>query len=273
MNITYRYPELLNIGKQIKADSCVLDAELVILDKDSKPNFELLQQREQLERPLLIKARSKKFPATLFVFDILEKNGKSLIDLPLRRRKQELEETVENNPYITICPYTLNGKNLWEKVMEQGLEGVMAKELSSKYEQKRSWSWLKIKNLKSMDAVVLGFTPGKGKRANFFGALLLGAYREGKLCYIGKVGTGFNEEDMKRIKKLLKKTKESSLDEKEKAKIREKVKEFFWVKPEIVIEVQFLEITEENELRAPSFIKFRFDKPPSECILEENLEN
>ncbi|MEM4214924.1 MAG: non-homologous end-joining DNA ligase [Candidatus Pacearchaeota archaeon] len=267
-DITFRYPELLDIVNQIKANSCVLDAELVVLDKENKPNFNLLQQREQLDNKFMIDLRSKEIPATLFVFDILELENKPLIDKFLRERKLLLQKIIVENSLIAICPWTANGKALWEKVKEQGLEGIMAKEVNSKYEQKRSWAWLKIKNINTIDAAIIGFTPGEGIRASTFGSLVVAVYnpemQEWK-C-IGKLGTGFDQKMLKYLTKKMKKLKieNSVLSEEEQKKINENVT---WIKPELVVEVQYLELTKNNELRAPTFLRLRFDKKPEECVL------
>ncbi|MCS7134351.1 MAG: hypothetical protein NZ889_00630 [Candidatus Pacearchaeota archaeon] len=172
-NIISRYPELKNIHKNLMARKCVLDAELIILDKKGKPNFNFLQQREQLKNKTLIEIRSKELPATLFVFDILELNGVSLIKKTVKERKKILEGIIKNSPFIVLCPYAKDGKKLWRKIKKERLEGVIAKKINSTYEQKRSFSWLKIKNFKTTDAVVIGFTKGKSKRKDSFGSLLV----------------------------------------------------------------------------------------------------
>ncbi|MEM2932865.1 MAG: non-homologous end-joining DNA ligase [Candidatus Pacearchaeota archaeon] len=268
-DITYRYPELAEIGKNIRAKHCILDAELVVLDKSGKPNFNLLQQREQLDKRFLIELRSKKFPATLFVFDLLEVNGESYVNRRLYERKEKLKALIQDSPYIVLCPYTINGKELWKKVVEQGLEGVMAKRLDSIYEFKRSHEWLKIKNLNTIDAIIVGFT--LGSKVRNFGALILAAYKEGKLVYIGRVGTGFDKALLNQLYEMMKKlkTKNSVLDAKEQEKIyKEKPSsEVVWIKPSLIAEVKFLELTRADELRAPSFLRLRFDKKLEDCTL------
>lgn len=279
-DITYRYPELAKIGKNIKAGSCVLDAELVVLDKSGKPNFNLLQQREQLDKKLLIELRSKQFPATLFVFDLLEVEGESYVNKRLYERKEKLKALIRESPYLVLCPYTTKGKELWKKVVEQGLEGVMAKRLDSIYEFKRSRNWLKIKNLNTIDAIIIGFTRGKKARASSFGALLLAAYakaskaKKPKLVYIGRVGTGFDESMLKQLLEMMKvlKTKRPVLSKDELRKVYRKVakkatEEISWVKPKLIAEIKFLELTKDNELRAPSFLRLRFDKRLEECVI------
>lgn len=144
-DIIYRYPELLDIPLNIRAKQCVLDAELVVLDKEGKPDFNLLQKREQVNNKKVIDAGSKEIPATLFVFDILEKDGQNIIEMRLKDRREELGKIIADSAIIRLSPSNLNGKALLKQVQEQGMEGIMAKDLSSKYEQgKRSWQWLKI---------------------------------------------------------------------------------------------------------------------------------
>lgn len=269
-NIAYRYPELLDIGQSIKAKSCVLDSELVVLNQKGNPDFNLLQQREQLDNKLLIQLRSRKWPATLFVFDVLELEGKSLIDKSLRERKRILQKLIDKSPFIVLCPWTTNGKALWQQVQQQGLEGVIAKEINSRYEQgKRSEAWLKIKNLNTIDAVVVGFTKGEATRASTFGALVLATYDPTKqqFIYVGRVGTGFNQTMLKQLTERMKKlkTKKSVLPEEEQKKVRKAIN---WTKPEVVVEVKYLKLTKGRELRAPSFLRLRFDKKPKECVLE-----
>ncbi|MEM2462979.1 MAG: non-homologous end-joining DNA ligase [Candidatus Pacearchaeota archaeon] len=267
-DITYRYPELLEIAKSIEARSCVLDAELVVLNEKGFPDFNLLQQREQLENKAFILLRSKELPATLFVFDILELDGKTLVNLKLLERKKILQKVIAKSPFIVSCPWTRNGELLWKQVMKQGLEGVMAKKIDSCYEQKRSEAWLKIKRFNTADAVVVGFTKGEGFRAKTFGALLLAFYDNNskKFVYAGKVGTGFDQASLEKLSKLMKKLK---TDKFRGLVIEEKIEDkVVWLKPELVVEVKFLELTKKHELRAPSFVRIRFDKEPKECVFE-----
>lgn len=265
-DITYRYPELLCIWKNIKAKECVLDAELVVLNKKGLPDFNLLQQREQLENKTFIELRSKQLPATLFVFDVLELEGKSLLEKPLQERKKVLQNLITASPFIVLCPWTKNGKILWQQALKMGLEGVMAKKIGSCYEQKRSEAWLKIKKFNTIDTIIVGFLPGKGTRKNTFSALLLAVYHKDrkKFIYVGKVGTGFDQTTLEKLTKLMKKLK----TDKPILENQYKYKNVTWIKPELVAEIKFLELTKNKELRAPSFLRLRFDKKPQECSLE-----
>lgn len=266
-NVTRRYPEL-NIKDNIKSKTCVLDAELVILN-NGKPDFNLLQTREQLDKPFTIKLRSEQFPATLFVFDILEKDGKDLTSLPLIKRKKILRKTIIDSPFIVFCPYTKNGLELWHKVKQLGMEGVMAKRVNSLYEGTRSKSWLKIKNLNTVDAIIIGFTKGKGLRSKVFGSLVLASYINNKLTYIGRVGTGFDTQMINKLSKMLKKlkTEKCPLGKKELESHNVNVNDIVWVKPKLIAEVKYLKLTKQHELRAPSFLRLRFDKKLKDCVI------
>lgn len=265
-DISYRYPELRGIVKNIKANSCILDAELVVLNKEGKPDFNLLQQREQLDNKVLIELKSAEWPATLFVFDVLQTDKHSTTSLPLKARKELLNKIVEDSEFITKCPYTFDGKKLWEKVREQGLEGVMAKKIDSVYEGKRSKNWLKIKNLNTVDAIVVGLTRGRGARKKL-GALVLACYDEGKLTYVGKVGTGFDESTIDFLLSQLQKITTKKPAIKDVSKIKEIEEDVVWVKPMLIAEVKFLELTKDKKLRAPSFMRLRFDKKPQDCTI------
>lgn len=265
-DVSYRYPEL-NIVKNIKAKKAVLDAELVILDESGRPNFNKLQEREQLDSDLIIKLRSKEMPATLFVFDILEKDGRVLIKEPLIKRKEILIKTLIFSERIVPCPFSFNGKELWKRILTLKMEGIVAKRIDSIYESgKRSNAWLKIKNVKTLDTIIVGFTLGRGNRKEL-GALCLGLYKNKKLVYVGKVGTGLNKKTLKKLRMELEKNKikKPTLE-----RLPQNLKNVIWIKPKIVAEVKFLEFTKKGELRSPVFVRIRYDKPTKECTLPIN---
>jgi len=261
-NITHKYPEF-HFAQKIKAKSCILDGEIIVYDKDGKPSFNLLQKRDQLANKLLIEMRSETYSATYVVFDILMKNGKSLTNFPLSERKKILQETIIPGNHIETIFYTKNGKDLWREVTKRKLEGVMAKyEQGSYYSGKRTGSWLKIKNIKSIDCVIVGYT----KKIRVISSLVLGVYYEKKLRYIGKVGTGFTERFLQTLHGLLKPLETTKPTVKYTGKTK-----IIWVKPKLVCEVEYLEITKSGKLRAPSFIRLRDDKLPEECFWEDQV--
>ncbi|MEM5879246.1 MAG: non-homologous end-joining DNA ligase [Candidatus Aenigmatarchaeota archaeon] len=264
-----RYLEMKELWKDVEAEQAILDGELVVF-KQGKPDFYLLAEREHVGSKARAEILSKLNPATLVVFDVLHLDGKDLVELPLIERKKILEKVVKESSRILISAYVIGeGEKFFEEVKAKGLEGVMAKRIDSNYEiGKRSKNWLKIKALNSLDAIICGYTLGEGKREKYFGALLLGAMHEGKLRYIGKVGTGWEEKDLKELAQRLKKIEieKNPFDVfEEEPSILEKVR---WCEPKLVCEVQFLELTEDLKLRAPSFKRLREDKAAEECSLE-----
>ncbi len=259
-NIRWRYPEL-DLEQCIVCESCILDGEIIVYNDAGLPDFHLLQMRDLVDSHADIKIRSELYPATYVVFDILEKDGKDLRNLPLLERKKYLEKCVGNCKRVQIIPYTEKGEKLWKFVKSLNLEGVMAKKKYSKYREGRYDDWLKIKYFKTVDAVIVGYTPGMGKRESTFGALLLALYDGDNLRFIGKVGTGFDES---LSLYLLSKFKKDYVNV-----VNPPNYDVIWVKPEFVCEVQYLEVTVDLKLRAPSFKRVRMDKNPGECRIED----
>lgn len=253
-NVTHRYPELKDLWKNIKNDS-VIDGELVTLGKNHQPDFNLLQKREQLEDETRINILSRQTPATIFVFDILKLKSKSLMNLPLLERKKFLAKQIKSSSKIALTPFTRNGKGLWKKVQRIKLEGVMAKRANSKYHKTRDSSWLKIKNTKSIEAIIIGYTSEKRR----ISALALGAYHKGKLIYIGKVAAGLDEKTISHLSNELVSTKKHIQ--------ADAIKGINFTKPRVVVEVKYLEITPDRKLRAPSLLRIRTDKKMKECTI------
>ncbi|MBD3310375.1 DNA ligase [Candidatus Woesearchaeota archaeon] len=262
-DITRKYPEL-ELSGDIDAESCVLDGEIIVYDQKGNPSFRLLQKRDQIEKKFLIAIRSDQYPATYVVFDILRKDGKDLTDTGFAGRKKILMETVSNGENMEIIFSTVNGKKLWKEIQKRKLEGVMAKKKDSRYYPgKRAPVWLKIKFLKTMDCIIVGYTHEK----RVISALALAAYEEigdkKKLRYIGRVGTGFTETFLKKLHEKLKNIRI------EKPPVRYKgSKDVKWVKPKYICEVRYLEFSKDKIIRAPAFLRMRDDKELKECILE-----
>ncbi|VVB74201.1 DNA ligase [Candidatus Tiddalikarchaeum anstoanum] len=257
-DITYRYPELI-FDKNLSAKSCVLDGELVVFNEKGNPDFHLLQTREQVDKKDLIESRSKTRPATYVVFDIIEKDGKLLVNLPLVERKRILNDTVKDGAYIRKIVYTKEGVKLWKEVTKRKLEGVMAKIETSKYSVGvRADTWIKIKFLKTIDAIIVGYTSEK----RVISALVIAAYENDKLRYIGRVGTGFTESFLKSLR-----TELDKLIIKNPPVTYSGNKNIVWVKPELICEVRYLELSKDKIMRAPAFLRMRTDKKLKECTL------
>jgi len=262
------YPELLGLYNDVTANKVVIDGEVVIF-KQGKPDFPSLQTREHVDDPTRISLLSELMPATYIVFDILYKDGRSLINLPLIERKKILEKTVKESDRILLSSYVIGkGKKFFREVKKKGLEGMIAKRLKSTYQiGKRPKDWLKIKFLKTLDCVICGYTVGSGWREKYFGALILGCYHQGKLRYIGRVGTGLDEKGYAELTKTLQKLKTDKCSFKEKPEFPSDIVPV-WVKPELVCEVKFMNLSKNYIMRTPSFIRLRYDKEAKECVLE-----
>jgi bifunctional non-homologous end joining protein LigD len=264
-----QYPELDNLAEYVNALSAVIDGEIVAEDDKGRPSFEQLQQRMNLSSPREIQKARAKVPVLLFVFDLLWLDGRDLTAEPLEERRRRLEEVVTVTGPMKITVYTDGGgKRFFEQAKKLGLEGVVAKKLGSRYVPgRRTKDWRKIKAVNQQDCVVLGWTRGGGSRAETFGSLLLGAYRDGELIWIGQVGTGFTEPILEDLLERLKELETKKPPFSDPGLLA--VKGARWVRPELVCEVEYLQITKAGKLRAPSFKGLRPDKLPADCILEQ----
>jgi len=268
-DVSDKYPELRMIHELVDQVNAVLDAEIVAFDEDGKNSFEVLQQRMNLSNEREIKRISSRIPVALVAFDLLWLDGHDLTGLALQQRRELLETIVEQDHRLQVVTHVDGGGTAFAEVAEGlGLEGVVAKRTGSKYQPgRRSPDWRKIKLTNTQDCVILGWTPGQGGRSGTFGALLVGAYDEGKLIWIGQVGTGFTRATLDRVLEALEPLKRSTppIDDPELAK----VKGATFVEPTLVCEVEYLEITKSTKkMRAPSFKGLREDKAPDESVLE-----
>ena len=257
------FPELGELKQQLKGS--VFDGEIVILNK-GKVNFQALLERSTASSSD-ISRQAATAPAAYIVFDIIEKDAKPILDLPLLERKKILKETLKETSHVLLADYVEEkGEAYFEAVMQKELEGVMAKKKNSKYEPgARTGSWLKIKKLRTCECVVFGFTQGTGARKATFGALILGLYgKDGKPVYVGKVGTGFSTEALKNLLDKFEKLKVDTAPFE--VDIAEKVT---WLKPSLVCEVGYQVVTQDGRLRMPRYQRLRNDKQPKECTTDQ----
>lgn len=258
------FPELSELREL--ARNTVLDGEVVVM-KDGRPDFQTLIQRRQNTNPEEIRYMSRKFPATYIIFDILEKDGEGLLHIPLMERKRILKNSVREGKFAVLSIFVEEtGEAYYRAALEKGLEGIMAKKKQSFYEPgKRSNNWLKIKQVKTCDCVIFGYTRGEGNREKTFGSLILGLYDAGSPVFIGKVGTGFSQGDREDMKLSLDKYKV----EQETLPGVDMNREITWLMPELVCEVGYQSITDDGRLRIPVFRRFREDKDPPECTIDQ----
>src|SRR5260370_14290968 len=184
LSLKSKFPGIAEALKSLKVENAILDGELVVIDKEGIPRFELVQRIQQKPPGELI----------YFTFDLLYLNGEDLTGVPLERRREILSQLVtKEGPIRFSQAIEGRGTDLFRTAREHGLEGIIAKRKGSTYMPgKRSDSWLKIKSRMQQEAVIGGITEGEGSR-KFFGALMLGVYDGGRLCYMGNIGTGFSD--------------------------------------------------------------------------------
>lgn len=250
VDMTNRYPEFYDLHREIKAREAVLDGELVVLSGD-KPDFGKLQQREQISDPMRIKLLSGRMPATYIVFDILFLDGRECVGLPLLERKSILDRIVRESGSLVVSRHIPEtGKAFFREVVAKGFEGVMAKSDASPYLiGKRSRYWLKIKPKLSSVCHIIGYTRGEGYRGRSFGALLIATRDDEGWVYRGKVGSGFDEEDLESLLSLL-----GPLMAGQPAFSSPGMpKDVQWVRPSLRCEVVYQEMTKSGHFRAPVF--------------------
>lgn len=257
---TEKFPNVEAAIKALAIDNVIVDGEIVVLDDKHHSNFQLLQNsiKEYERRPFIY-----------YIFDLLYLNQYNLMSLPLIERKKILEKLIPTatGPVLRRSDHIQeSGRKVFEKSCTLGLEGIVSKEASKPYVQKRNTNWLKIKCTKRQEFVIAGFTPPQKSRANF-GSLLLGSYnKKGELIYHGNVGTGFTHTSLQSLYQLFKKNISSNMPFKQKPPNSSRVT---WLKPVLVAEVEFSEWTKDDYLRHPSFKGLRNDKAAKMIIREK----
>lgn len=197
------YPELNDINKSIKGD-VILDGEVVVIDeKHPFGNFEKLAMRDRLKDKEEIEKRSKTLPLTYVVFDILEKGNQNVADLPLSERKKILDNVIAQGKKIKEIEFSNKSSEMLSEVKQAKGEGIVQKDINSKYQQGSTRSWEKYKLLKTNDVAIVGYTEGAGKRKGLFGALKIAVNTPKGFKSMGKIGTGFTDADLKEIKAKL----------------------------------------------------------------------
>jgi len=262
-DLSANFPDLVRSLRRLPYDDIVLDGEMVVLDVAGKPDFQALQKRSKMRHRLDIGRATVEQPATLFVFDLLGFAGLDLRGLPLLERKRHLQALLPRAGALRFADHvTEHGSAFFDQVAALGLEGVLAKRADSKYVGRRTPQWLKVVVEHHGDFVVCGYTRPKGSRTGF-GALHLGLYEDEALVYAGRVGTGFDDKQLRSLHAVLDPLRQDdcpctgniSADA-----------EHVWVRPEAVAEVRFKEVTRDGLLRAPVFVRMRDDKLARECI-------
>jgi bifunctional non-homologous end joining protein LigD len=268
-DVTDRYPELARLGRALSSHSVIVDGEIVALDCSGRPSFGTLQTRMQVSSRAQARRLMKDTPVTYMIFDLLWLDGHSAMGLTYAERRELLSALELNGESWQTPEHTVGeGRALLQASTEQGLEGVMAKRLDSSYQPgMRSRNWVKIKSVRRQELVVGGWLPGKGKRERSIGALLMGVYAPGgTLRYVGRVGSGFSDEELDRLARLLGPLRRDSSPF---GAGVEPPREAVFCEPELVAEVEFSEWTSGGSLRQPRYKGLRDDKDPKDVVREE----
>jgi len=254
------YPELEKALKNQKYDF-IADGEVVAFE-NHKTSFSKLQQRMHSKE----KDSRKNISVFYYIFDLLHIDGYDISKLPLNERKKILNKAINfDDPIRYSAHITEDGEDYYEKACKKGWEGIIAKDARAGYMHSRSKKWLKFKCENRQELVIAGYTDPQGERKGF-GALLVGFYKNKKLQYAGKVGTGFTD---KVLEELHGKMKKREIDKNPYEEEDISVKNVHWIKPELVGEFRFTEWTNDNRLRHPSFLGLRHDKDAKKVVKEK----
>ena len=267
---TAAYADVAQALTAVPARSAVLDGEVVVLDPEGRPSFGLLQARINLTRAADIQRLSATHPARLMLFDVLELDGQSLLDLPYDERRAVLEELVQPGPGSRLqVPPVFEGdlQAAMDTSRALGLEGVVAKRRSARYQPGgRGDAWRKIKHAKTQEVVVGGWRPGQGRRAGGIGSLLMGVPTADGLHYVGRVGSGLADRALDELQAAL--APLARRDSPFSDVPREDARDASWVEPQLVAEVSYGELTGPGRMRHPVWRGLRPDKDPAAVTWE-----
>ncbi|MEN8253725.1 MAG: ATP-dependent DNA ligase [Patescibacteria group bacterium] len=289
--IAHMFPELEKLRKNLDCESCILDAEVVGINKNTG-EIVSFQETIQRKRKHSVKEKASELPARFYIFDLLDLNGKSLVDESLRNRKELLKRLFINNEYLVYTPYILTTdasklRKFHEDELAKGLEGAVIKQADSKYVAgRKGWNWVKIKEKQgqsgklsdTLDLVIMGYYYGRGKRSSFgMGAFLVGVIKDHKILTIAKIGTGISDEQLKQIKSELERIKTNTKPSA--YKVHKNLIPDVWVEPRIVVEIAADEITKSPvhsagvALRFPRLMRIRSDKNWNDVTTTKELNS
>jgi bifunctional non-homologous end joining protein LigD len=261
-DLTERFSSVARaLTNAVKTPDCVLDGEVCALDEDGRSSFSAMQQGTGA--------------LVYYVFDVLELEGKSLLDRTLEERRAELGRLLDRrNRTVVLSEAFDDGPSLLEAAAANRLEGVIAKKADSRYEPgRRSRNWLKVKTHGRQEFIIAGYTRGKGRRSKSLGSLVLAVNRGQGLEYVGNCGTGFTEKEIEKLMAKLRRLERADAPFDVVPKMPKVRKgDVVWVEPKLVCEVEFAEWTHDGRLRAPSYQGLREDKEADEVRRERPVE-
>lgn len=269
--ITSHYPELIGLGEAIAPHSAVLDGEVVTFNEKGVTSFQRLQRRMHVAQPTSRLLADT--PVAFVAFDVLWLDGELLVDRPQRERREALDGLAIKGPHWQTAPVLdASPEELLEACRDAGLEGFMAKRSDSPYlPGRRSPAWWKVKCGRRREFVVGGWSMGSGSRQESIGSLALGAYDTAdeasqRLFYVGQAGSGLNEEMIRQLQKLF-----AQIAVPESPFVNKPPLKLHFVRPMLVVEIAYTEVTEGGTLRQPSIKGLRTDVFASEVTWDEEI--
>jgi bifunctional non-homologous end joining protein LigD len=263
-DLTRSFPEARGLAEALGARPAVLDGELVSFDAQGRQSLARLQERTDVHEPAAMRRLVQRAPVVYLVFDVLHLDGRSLLDLPYRRRRELLDGLDLAGPAWRVPPsFTGGGADVLAASRENGLPGVVAKQRDAPYRPgRRSRDWRTIKHVRTQEVVVVGWRPGKGGRAGSIGALVLAVPGQDGLEYAGAVGAGFTEQALAQLRpRLIRLARTTSpLDHPLPSADTRDVR---WVTPRLVGEVAFTGWTRDGRLRHPAWRGLRPETSPA----------
>ncbi|HEY6421260.1 MAG TPA: DNA ligase D [Candidatus Binataceae bacterium] len=269
-DITEAYPEIVLALNAMPFERFAIDGEIVAPGDDGRPSFQRLQPRMHVRNAALARRLSVSIPVRYFAFDLLAFDAFDLRPLATEVRKRILARVAKGEGPVQYCEHTFtHGNTFYEAVGESGLEGMVAKRRDAPYRGTRTGDWLKVKCPLTRRFVIGGYTDPEGA-CSHFGALLLGLWEAGgALRFVGRAGTGFSDEKLTRIHRLLEdRARADSPFRPAGAGESPLPHKVHFVEPNLVCEVRFAEVTDDGCIRHPAFLRMLADADPRECRIE-----
>lgn len=259
------FPELEHLREAVKPAWVLMDGEMVILE-NGRPSQALLQQRLRAHDYETVERLAQEQPATFMAYDVLRIGDSWLLDVNWEDRREILPRTLAVSGDLKLSPVWEEGSEALAIARSLGLEAVMGKRLRGRYYPgERTRDWLSIRPLEVLDAVICGWTEGRGARSGTVGSLLLGVYQDGALTYVGHTGTGLGAQTLPFIHAEMQRLSAYTCPFAEEPELSGNP---HWVRPQLVCRIRYQGWNEAGHMRAPTFLELMQDTQPEQCRWE-----